>query len=479
MRATYFQRASGRRTGESACGYNPGSASHAPMPRAPDVTPPANSATMRAFVHWIRAAAPYIHAFRGKTFVIAFGGEVVADEDFLGIVHDLNLLHSLGIKLVVAHGCRPQVEAILKAQSIPSRYAHGVRVTDADAMDCVLEAAGQVRARIEALLSLGLANSPMAGARNRVSSGNYLTAKPMGVVDGVDMQLSGEVRRIDTEAIQQRLDDGDIVLISPIGYSPTGEIFNLTVEEVATQVAVRMSATKLIFLMDTDGVRNGRRQLLSDLSTRDAEALLGNPARLAPDVRVYLPAAIRACDNGVKRAHLISRHHDGALLLELFTRDGVGTMIASTALAHLRSATIDDVGGILAIIGPLEEQGVLVRRSRERLEAEIERFVVAEYDNHIIGCAALYAFPDERVGELAALAVHPDFRREGYGEALMREIEQRARRLKLSSLFVLTTKTAHWFLERGFRTGTVAELPQQKQALYNFQRKSLVYRKAL
>jgi amino-acid N-acetyltransferase len=449
------------------------------MPPLPAVTPPANSATMRSFVHWIRAAAPYVHAFRGKTFVIAFGGEVVADDSFLGIIHDLNLLVSLGIRLIVVHGCRPQVEAILKQQDIPSRYAHGVRVTDTDAMDCVLEAAGQVRARIEALLSLGLANSPMAGARNRVSSGNYLMAKPMGVVDGVDMQLTGEVRRVDTEAIQQRLDDGDIVLLSPLGYSPTGEIFNLTVEEVATQVAVRMPAFKLIFLMDTDGVRNGRRQLLSDLSTREAEALLKAPAKLAPDVRLFLPAAIRACDNGVERAHLISRHHDGALLLELFTRDGVGTMLASSALANIRNATIDDVGGILSIIEPLEEQGVLVRRSRERLESEIERFVVAEYDNHIIGCAALYAFPEERVGELAALAVHPDFRREGYGEALMTEIEQRARKLRLANLFVLTTKTAHWFLERGFRTATIAELPQQKQSLYNYQRKSQVYRKPI
>jgi amino-acid N-acetyltransferase len=379
----------------------------------------------------------------------------------------------------VVHGCRPQVEAILKQQGYESRYAHGVRITDPDAMDCVLEAAGQARARIEALLSLGLANSPMAGARNRVSSGNYLTAKPMGVVDGTDMQLTGEVRRVDTEAIQQRLEDSDIVLISPIGYSPTGEIFNLTVEEVATQVAVHLRSAKLIFLMDTDGVRNGRRQLLSDLSTRDAEALLARSDRLAPDVRVYLPAVIRACNNGVKRGHLISRHHDGALPLELFTRDGVGTMVAATALAHMRNATIDDVGGMLAIIEPLEEQGVLVRRSRERLEAEIERFVVAEYDNHIIGCAALYAFPEERIGELAALAVHPDFRREGYGEALMTEIEQRARKLKLSHLFVLTTKTAHWFVERGFRIGSVADLPQQKQALYNYQRKSQVYVKNL
>jgi len=449
------------------------------MSRAPEVTPAANSATMRAFVHWIRAAAPYVHAFRGKTFVIAFGGEVVADDEFLGVIHDLNLLHSLGIRLVVVHGCRPQVEAILLQQNIESHYAHGVRVTDADAMDCVLEAAGQVRARIEALLSLGLANSPMAGARNRVSSGNYLTAKPMGVVGGVDMQLSGEVRRIDTEAMQQRLDDGDIVLISPIGYSPTGEIFNLTVEEVATQVAVRLEAVKLIFLMDAEGVRNGRRQLLTDLSTTDAETLLAKSDKLTADARLYLPAAIRACNNGVKRAHLISRQRDGALLLELFTRDGVGTMISATPLAHMRSATIDDVGGILAVIEPLEEQGVLVRRSRERLESEIERFLVAEYDGRIIGCAALYAFPDEKLGELAALAVEPDFRREGYGEALLREIEARARKLKLQELFVLTTKTAHWFLERGFRVAAVGDLPQQKQALYNYQRKSLVYRKSI
>ena len=455
--------------------YNP------PVSRAPAANnpPAANSATMRSFVHLIRSAAPYVHAFRGRTFVIAFGGEVVADDEFLGVIHDLNLLHSLGIGLVVVHGCRPQVEAILAAQGIPSRYAHGVRVTDVDAMDCVLEAAGQVRARIEALLSLGLANSPMAGARNRVSTGNYLTAKPMGVVDGTDMELTGEVRRVDTEAIQQRLDDGDIVLISPMGYSPTGEIFNLTVEEVATQVAVRLEATKLIFLMDADGVRNGRRQILTDLSTTDAEALLRKSDRLAPDVRLYLPAAIRACNNGVKRAHLISRRLDGALLLELFTRDGVGTMIASTSLANLRSATIDDVGGILGVIEPLEEQGVLVRRSRERLESEIERFVVAEYDGHIVGCAALYAFPEERVGELAALAVQPDFRREGYGEALMREIEARAKRLRLTELFVLTTKTAHWFLERGFRTASVADLPHEKQSLYNYQRKSQVYRKPL
>lgn len=449
------------------------------MARDPSRPLDARSAAMRGFVQWMRAAAPYVYAFRGKTFVIAFGGEVVADESFLGIVHDLNLLHSLGIRLVVVHGMRPQIEAILAQQHLPSRYHAGLRITDAETMDCVLEAAGQVRSRIEAMLSLGMANSPMAGAYNRVSSGNYITAKPMGVVDGIDMQLTGEVRRIDTEAIRQRLDDGDIVLISPLGYSPTGELFNLALEEVAMQVSVRLTAQKLVFLIDNDGVRNGRKRLLTDLSTRDAEALLAKDKHLAEDVRHYLPCAVRACDNGVARAHFLSRHMDGALLLEFFTRDGVGTMISSAPLAHLRNATIDDVQGLLQIIGPLEEQGVLVRRSRERLEAEIERFVVAEYDNQIIGCAALYAFPEERVGELAALAVHPDFRREGYGEALMQEIEARARKHRLGALFVLTTRTAGWFLERGFRPVAVSDLPKEKRALYNYQRNSQVYRKTL
>jgi amino-acid N-acetyltransferase len=434
----------------------------------------------KSFVPWIRAAAPYVHALRGKALVIAFGGEVVADETFLGVVHDLNLLHSLGMRLVVVHGSRPQIEAILKQQAIPSRYHQGLRITDAETMDCVLEGMGHARSRIEALLSLGLANSPMAGARIRVVGGNFITAKPIGVLDGVDMGFTGEVRRIDTEGIRQRLDDGDLLLLSPLGYSPTGEIFNLTLEEVATQVAVRLAAHKLIFLMDTDGVRNGRRQLLTELSTREAEALFERwRAKLPADVQLYLPCAVRACDNGVKRVHLISRHHDGALLLELFTRDGVGTMIAAVPLAHVRSATIDDVGGIIAIIAPLEEEGILVRRSRERLEIEIERFAVAEHDGAIVGCAALYAFSQDRTGELAALAVDPEFRREGYGEALLHEIEQRARKLKLTRLFVLTTRASGWFLERGFVESDPARLPKQKRELYNWQRRSLVYEKAL
>jgi amino-acid N-acetyltransferase len=435
-------------------------------------------AALRTFVQGIRAAAPYIYAFRENTFVITLGGEVVESERFLTIVHDLNLLHSLGIRLVVVHGMRPQIESILSAQNIESHVVNGIRATDPDTMDCVLEAAGQVRSRIEALLSLGLANSPMAGARNRVSSGNYLTAKPLGVIDGQDMQFTGVVRRVDREAIQQRLDDGDIVLISPLGYSPTGEIFNLTMEEVAAQVAMRCEAMKLIFFSDDDGFRVGKKRLDS-ISIDEAETLMKKPKRLPEALRLYLPQAMHACRGGVPRVHFLSSRKNGSLLIELFTRQGIGTMLSHHPLESLRVATVDDIGSVLALIEPLEEQGILVRRSRERLEAEIERFLVLEYDNLIIGCAALHPFPDEKVGEMAALAVHPEFQREGYGEALLQHVEAWARKMGLKSLFVLTTRTAHWFLERGFRVASVNQLPGQKKALYNYKRNSQVYWKNL
>jgi amino-acid N-acetyltransferase len=434
---------------------------------------------MNGFVDWFRAAAPYIHAFRGRTFVIAFGGEVVADQNFVGLIHDINVLHSLGVRLVLVHGARPQIESALTARGIISRYHRGLRVTDRASLDCVIEAQGKVRAEIEAKLSMSLPNSPMAGARIDVTGGNFVVARPAGVINGIAMLHTGEIRQIDSAAIKQRLDDGAIVLVSSVGYSPTGEIFNLTVEEVATQTAIALTSQKLVFLMDTQGVVDEGGNLISEMTTTEAQALLDSQSELTDDTRFYLPKAVAACKGGVSRAHLISRHSDGSLLVELFTRDGAGTMIAHQGLDKLRSATIADIGGLLALIEPLEVQGILVRRPRELLEREIDRFVVAEHDEAIIGCAALYPFPNEAAGELACLAVHPDFRRDGYGAAIASEIEQRARASGLKRLFVLTTKSAHWFVERGFMKAGIEDLPEEKQALYNYQRKSEVLVKPL
>ncbi len=431
------------------------------------------------FVHWFRSAAPYIHGFRGKTFVIAFGGELVAEGGFVQLAHDVNLLNSLGVRLVLIHGVRPQVEARLTENGTAIRYVNGLRVTDDAALACVKEAAGTVRVEIEALLSLGLANTPMAGADIRVASGNFVTAQPLGVRDGVDLLHTGEVRKIDAAAIRRRLDQHDIVLLSPIGYSPTGEIFNLSLEDVATQAAVELAADKLIFLMDTEGVPDKGRAIHNALTVNEARQVLDRAKKLPEDVTYYLPCAITACTQGVKRAHLISRHRDGALLSELFTREGVGTLVTPAPLETLRPATIDDVGGILGLIEPLEREGILVRRSRELLEMEIERFLVLESDGVIAGCVALYPFPEEQAAELACLAVSSEYRGRGFGDLLLAEAEKRGRKAGFKKLFVLTTRTEHWFEERGFVDSSPDHLPRGKQALYNYKRRSKVLQKDL
>jgi amino-acid N-acetyltransferase len=429
------------------------------------------------FIDWFQSVAPYIHAFRGRVFVIAFGGDVVGDGRFVDLTVDLNLLAALGVRLVLVHGARPQIEAKLRERGHRGRVHRGLRVTDDVALGCAMEASGRLRVEIEALLSMGLPNSPMAGADIRVASGNFITAKPIGVVDGVDYMHSGEVRKVDSVAIERRLNDGELVLLSPLGYSPSGEVFNLALEDIAASTAIALKADKLIFLMDTVGVTGRRGELLRELTVKQAQALLARSEPGNSDVKFYLPWAVRACREGVKRVHLISGHIDDALLLELFTHKGVGTLLTPDPIETLRPARPDDIGGILRLIEPLEADGTLVKRDRALLEREMGRFVLLDHDGMVVGCAALYPFPDERAGELACLAVHPQFRNQGAGERLLKEIEARARRLKFRKLFVLTTRAEHWFIERGFAEESVAVLPRQKRLLYNFQRRSVVLTK--
>ncbi len=431
------------------------------------------------FIEGFRQSAPYIHAHRGRTFVLAFGGEAVADARFSGLVHDIALLHGLGIHLVLVHGARPQIESRLKARRAKLEYANGLRITDDAALACVKEAVGSVRVEIEALLSMGLANTPMSGARLRASSGNFVTARPLGIRDGIDYCHTGEVRRVDGAAIRQHLDDQRIVLLSPLGYSPTGEVFNLSAEEVATAAASELHADKLILMTEGPELRDSRRHPISQLTLTDATALLNSRRRLGEDTLRHLEHALRACRHGVSRVHLVSRRKEGALLLELFTRDGSGTLITAETYEGLRTATIEDVGGILELIKPLEDEGILVKRSRELLEIEISHFHLIERDGTIIACAALYPAEDDRLAELACLAVHEDYRNHGRGDALLKAIEDRAVRSGIDRLFVLTTRTAHWFRERGFLPGDTSQLPARKQSLYNYQRKSRVYIKTL
>ena len=430
------------------------------------------------FVAWFRSVAPYFHAFRGKTFVIAFGGEVVARGKFIALAHDINLLHSAGIRLVLVHGSRPQIEAQLKARKARSRYRNGVRVTDPVALECVKQAVGVLRVEIEALLSQGLPNSPMAGAAINTASGNFITAQPYGVHGGVDYQYTGAVRKVDAAAIASCLDAGNIVIISNVGYSPTGEVFNLSTEDVAVAAAKALAADKLIFLTDRPIV-DEQAQLVAELSADEAAKVLARGKHLSANTRLFLEHAMEAVRGGVGRAHLVSHQVDGALLIELFTRAGSGSMITADKLEKLRPATIDDAGGILRLIEPLEADGTLVFRGRELLEREIQCFFVLEHDAMIVGCAALYPFPSGGAAELAALAVRPESRQLGHGEKLVDRMSAEAKRRGLRKLFVLTTRATHWFIERGFSESPVAALPQSRRSLYNWQRRSKVLVKAL
>lgn len=430
------------------------------------------------YVDWFRHSSPYINAHRGKTFVIFIPGEAVECPLFPSIIHDLALLDSLGIRLVLIQGARPQIERALSYKNLTSKLVDGYRVTPQEHLLDIIQASAAVRVQLEAKLSMGISNTPMAGARLKVCSGNYVIARPLGVVDGVDYGHSGEVRRIDTEAIFRLLEDDNMVLLPHLGFSPTGEVFNLKGEDVATQAAIQLKADKLIMYSEDEGICDKKGQLYSELLVHEAFDILAE-GRLSPIAQSALDSCVQAVRQGVPRGHLISFTENGGLLRELFTREGSGTMIDEDSYEQLRPANIDDVGGMMALLAPLEDKGVLVRRSRELLENEIDRFIVIERDGAIVACAALYPFEQENAGELACLAVSPDYRGSNRGDRLLKGIEQAAKQLNLSTLFLLTTRTAHWFIERGFSETTLSSLPDKKQALYNYQRNSKIFSKRL
>jgi len=427
-----------------------------------------------AFVNWFRNSSPYIHAHRNKTFVISFGGEAVLAEDFDHHVHDFALLSSLGIRLVLVHGIRPQIDQRLQKLNVPARFHNNLRITDDIALQCVKEAAGTVRVEVEALLSMGLANSPMAGSGLKVASGNFVTAKPLGVIDGVDYGHTGEVRKIHANSILQQLEQKNIVLISPIGYSPSGEIFNLPAEQVTTAVAIALKAEKLIFLTEKSLQHTETGLSLRQLTTGEAGKYLQDHPDTPDSLALPIKAAIQCCQSGVGRVHLIDRNLDGALLLELFSHDGVGTLVSSTPFEVLRPATLNDLGGILELIKPLEQQGKLAKRSREKIEMEISDYIVLERDGLIIGCLALHADQDGQFGAIACLAVHPEYQGSARGQRMYEHACQQAKHLKLKKLFVLSTQTAHWFIERGFEPSAIANLPEPLKLLYNPERNSKV-----
>ena len=428
-------------------------------------------------VNAFRHSTPYVNHHRGCTFVIMIGGETIADENFDDIVSDIALLQSLGIRLVLVFSARQQIDNSLAQAGIRSRFHKRIRVTDTDSFRIIKQVCGGLQLDITSRLSMGLVNTPMQGAKLNVVSGNFVTAQPLGVDDGIDYCHSGKVRRIDSDGIRRQLEQNAIVLVSPVGFSVTGESFSVNAEEIAAQVAISLKADKLISFCSLQGVIGQSGQVVSELFPEQAEEYLAALEEQGDEytgTARYFRAAIASCRAGVPRCHLVSYKQDGALLQELFTRDGVGTQIVRHSAEQARAATIDDIGGILDLIRPLEAEGILVRRSREQLEMEIDHFSIIERDGMVIGCAALYPFPEEAMAEMACVAIHPEYRSSSRGDSLVAKVEERAKQMNIQKLFVLTTRSIHWFRERGFEPVEVADLPVAKQKLYNYQRRSKI-----
>jgi len=425
-----------------------------------------------------RQATPYIYAHRGKTFVLYINDALMAKDGIASLIHDLALVHTLGVKLVLVLGLRTFIDKKLGKQSA-STFENGWRITNAKTLESIKEVAGTVKTDIEALFSIGLVNTPMSGMKLNVVSGNYVRAKPVGVRDGIDFQHTGEVRSIAADEIQKQLDENNIVLLLPLGYSKTGEIFNVSSTDVAKHAACALQSEKLILLLNQFKPPGNKKQSDNHYNVNETKELLKKLPKSKQPLKGYLEIAVQACLENVKRVHLLDASEPGALLEELYTLDGVATLVTAETYDEIRPATINDVGGITELIQPLIDKGALVERTREQLELEIEQFDVIERDGMVLACGALHIFAQENAAEVACLAVHPDYQSNGRGSKMLAHLEKKSALAGVNLLFVLTTQTSHWFREHGFKTTKIESLPMKKRALYNYQRNSKAYSKAL
>ncbi len=485
-------------------------------------------------IKWFRDSSPYIDAHRGKTFVVCIASDALQSENLPNVISDIALLDSLGGKVVVVFGGDHQIKAVLKSAGLNWAEGQGQRITTATQIKTVTSVLGQMYADLSARFSASTPESPEKRRTITTSTGNFVRAQPVGIKDGVDHQLSGLVRSINERAIRHQLEGGSIVLIPSMGYSPSGETFHLDVDVVAREVACALSADKLIFMTEQTGLKDSKGNLISeidlsdidlrdiylkdidlndidsrdidsrdidlndidlndidlrdinlrdidlndiDLRSIDLRSMGSKDISLEPLTEKLLKHCDQACRQGIARCHIISFATDGALLEELFTRDGCGTQVIGTSYEQIRGASVEDVPGILKLITPLEAAGILVKRSRKQLESEIQQFVVIERDGLLISCAALFVY--DTSGELACLVTHPDYRNSDRGDRLLDAVEKAARANGLVELFVLTTQSAHWFTERGFTESSRGALPTGKKEFYNDQRGSSVLRKTL
>tara|TARA_B100000795_G_scaffold264293_1_gene244615 strand:- start:528 stop:2066 length:1539 start_codon:yes stop_codon:yes gene_type:complete len=437
----------------------------------------------KSFIENFRLSAKFINQFHNKTFVIAIGGEVIKDNQLKSIACDINLLHSMSINIVLVHGIRPQIDNKLKEETKKTELVKNIRVTKKEMLNDIISVNGAIKTNIEAALSSGILDSPMLGSNIKVSSGNFITARPLGVIDGVDMELTGQIRKIDTSAITDKLHNKEIVIISPLGYSPIGDIFNLSYEQTAAHVAQAIKAEKLIYYINANGILNIRGELIPELTISKAKHLIESieDPKNAPFISYHdfniLKSSLYAIKNNIEKVHLINRNINGSVLEEIFTDKGSGTILTEYSLQNIRPAKTKDINQIINIIEPLEKEGILIGRINKDISKDINSFYVVEHNHNIIGTVALCQY-DEMI-EVACFAIHDNYQNLGYGKKLLKFCEQTAINQNIKKLFVLTTQSEHWFMENSFSLTDRKFIPDERKKTYTIERNSKYFIKRL
>ncbi|MFP4162370.1 MAG: amino-acid N-acetyltransferase [Chitinispirillaceae bacterium] len=427
-------------------------------------------------VEIIRQAFGYINRFKNETFVIKIDSSLISNDLFPVLIRDLVLLHRMGIKIILVPGARTRIDDILNTYEIECPRVNGVRISSPESIPFIKMAAFDVSNRIMTMLAEEGANAII---------GNWVRARSIGVIEGVDFQNSGVVEKLQADILKKVLDEGLIPIFPNIGWSANGKPYNLSSNELAFTLSAQMKATKLFFVTDQGGIKSRGFSVpeevfvtedgtISQLTVAQAKQFLDfNTDPAYNEQKELISYAYRACRKGVRRVHIVEGRIEGMLLQEIFSNRGLGTMVYANQHENVRPMTVSDIPEVLSIMQPKIDEGVLIPRTYEDLAERIKDYAVYEVDGTLHGCGALHIYPG-RKGEIAAIVVDEMYSNTGIGKKMISYFLEQATRMNLNSVFVLTTQTADWFQQLGFVKTDVNELPEQKKESYNRNRNSLV-----
>ena len=407
----------------------------------------------------LRGILQYIPQFREKTFIIAVDGGVVPEENFANILLDVAVLRSLNIRVVLVHGAAEQIKALAEKQGFPASNLDGTGVTDAATLQLAIEAANRVTHEILEGLS---ANDLRAACTNAI------IAHPLGIIHGVDQLFTGKVERVDTELLQTLLNQGIVPVVPPLGFDGDGKTYRANSDSIAVAAAEALKATKLIFITTQDGLQYND-QLIRQILVADLQKLVQSaPAGFVPEMVSKARHAIAACAVGVHRVHIVNGREDEGLLAEVFSNEGIGTLIYANEYEQIRPAKKKDIRAILLLTKKAVEAEELVRRTRGDIEKNLPDYYIFEIDKNPVACVALHVYPAQQKGELASLYVDPSHENQGIGRKLIQFVENRAREMGLTELIALSTQTFTYFQSKGgFAEGTREDLPVARREKYD------------